>query len=216
MLYDPFPSIEPGTHRLPPLPYAYDALEPIIDAQTMRIHHDQLHKQAVDALNQTELALVAARKNGNYSSIKCLEKDLAFFGSGDILHSIYWTIMTYPNMGGAPDVKFLNWINWSFGGFEAFKAQFSAAAKNVEASGWCILGYNPAFGRLDILQCEKHQDLTLWGIIPILVCDVWEHAYFLQYKSALDTFVDAWWKVVNWKEVQRRFADALNGRLTLY
>ena len=207
--------IKPGAHTLPPLPYAYDALEPVIDAKTLQIHHDKHHKKYVDDLNKTELALVGARNKGDYSSIKCLERDLAFNSSGHILHSIYWTIMTNPDAGGAPGDSFMNWIDWNFGSFNAFKAQFAAAAKNTEASGWGILGYNPAFCRLEILQCEKHQNLTQWGIIPILVCDVWEHAYYLKYQNMRDDYVDSWWRLVNWNEVERRFISAFSGKLAL-
>ena len=204
-----------GTHVLPALPYSYDALEPVIDAETLKIHHDKHHQKYVDDLNKTELALVDARNKNDYSSIKCLERDLAFNGSGHILHSIYWTIMTKPDTGGKPSDNFMQWINWSFGSYDAFKAQFSAATKNVEASGWGILGYNPAFCCLEILQCEKHQDLTQWGTIPLLVCDVWEHAYYLKYQNVRDDYVDAWWRLVDWAEVERRFAEAYCGKLAL-
>lgn len=197
-----------GMHVLPPLPYAYNALEPVIDAETMEIHHDKLHKKYVDELNKTELALVEARKIGDYANIGCLENKLAFNGSGHILHSIYWTIMTKPDSGGQPGKYTTSYINWYFGDFIRFKAQFTAAATTVEASGWCVLGYQPAFGRLEILQCEKHQNLTQWGMIPVLVCDVWEHAYFLKYKNLRDAYIKEWWRLVNWAEVESRFLDA--------
>lgn len=207
--------VKPGGHSLPPLPYSYDALEPVIDAKTLEIHHNKHHKKYVDDLNKTELALAAARDQGDFTSIKCLEDDLAFNGSGHILHSIYWTIMTNPKAGGSPSAMLSNWINWCFGSFNAFKTQFSEAAKNVEGSGWGILGYNPAFCRLEILQCEKHQNLTQWGVIPVLVCDVWEHAYYLKYQNLRDQYVDAWWDLVNWAEVERRFVKAFNGKLPI-
>jgi len=187
----------------------------VIDAKTLEIHHDKHHKKYVDNLNKAELSLVAARNQGDFAYIKYLENELAFNGSGHILHSIYWTIMTHPGSGGLPSEKLLSWINLCFGSFDAFKAQFSAATKSVEASGWGILGYNPAFCRLEILQCEKHQNLTQWGIIPILVCDVWEHAYYLSYQNMRDRYVDAWWSLVNWNEVEHRFAKAYTGKLPI-
>jgi len=211
-----FEPVEPGKHTPPPLPYAYNALEPVIDAKTLTIHHDKHHKKYVDDLNKTELALVTARNTGDYTYIKYLENMLAFNGSGHILHSIYWTIMIAPQASGSPMSTTLSWINWYFGSFDAFKAQFSAATKSVEGSGWGILGYNPAFCRLEILQCEKHQNLTQWGIIPILVCDVWEHAYYLKYQNLRDDYVDAWWSLVNWTEVERRLIHAYQGKLSLY
>ncbi len=210
-----FLPVEPGKHTLPPLPYAYDALEPILDAKIIELHHDIHHKKIVENLNKAELAMVTAREMGDYTYVQHWENQLAFNGSGHILHSIYWTIMTPPQMGGSPGETTLNWINWYFGNFDAFKAQFLAATKKVEGSGWGILGYNPAFGHLEILQCGNFQNLTQWGIIPILVCDVWEHSYYLQYQSKRDDYVDKWWDLVNWNEVERRLICAYHGRLPL-
>ena len=210
-----FAPVEAGMHALPPLPYAYNALEPVIDAETIMIHHDKLHKGIVDALNKTEMALVKARAQSNFDYIKALENDLAFYGSGHILHSVYWTNMTHPGKDESPGHYTLNYINWYFGSFDAFKEQFLAATKNVEGSGWGILGYNPAFMRLEILQCEKFQNLTQWGTIPILVCDVWEHAYFLKYHEANAQYVDAWWRLINWSDVERRLIDAAPARVSI-
>jgi len=207
--------IAPGAHILPPLPYPYNALEPIIDARTMEIHHNDLHKSIVEGLNKTELALVEVRKQGNYDFIKFWENQLAFLGSGHILHSVFWTNMTSPGTGGSPGEYLTNQINQYFGNFSAFKAQFLAATKNVEGSGWGILGYNPAFKHLEILQCEKFQNLTQWGIIPILVCDVWEHAYFLKYFASLDEYVDAWWNLINWSDVKQRLIYAIDAKIPL-
>lgn len=205
--------IPAGKHVLPPLPYPVNALEPIIDAKTLEIHHDKHHKKYVDDLNKAELAMVTARNQNNYQFIKYWENQLAFNGSGHILHSIYWTIMTYPNKGGSPGKFTSGHIDWYFGSFENFKAQFSAAANNVEGSGWCILGYNPAFCRLELLQSEKHQNLTQWGIVPILVCDVWEHAYYLKYQNQRSDYVNGWWQLINWNEVEQRLINAIHGIL---
>ena len=204
-----------GSHTLPPLPYPYDALEPVIDAETMTIHHDRHHKKYVDDLNAAEFALEAARKQGDYRFVKYWENELAFNGSGHILHSVYWTVMTHPDTGRSTGKYTSKYIDWYFGGFDAFKAQFSSAAGAVEGSGWCVLGYNPAFFRLELLQCEKHQNLTQWGIIPILVCDVWEHAYYLKYKNLRADYVEGWWRLVNWIEVEERFIKAAQGLLLL-
>jgi len=204
-----------GAHTLPPLPYPYDALEPVIDSETLKIHHDKHHKKYVDDLNKAELALETARERNDYNFIKYWENELAFNGSGHILHSVYWTIMTRPDTKLSPGNYTSKYIDWYFGGFETFKAQFTAAANAVEGSGWCILGYNPAFSRLELLQCEKHQNLTQWGLIPILVCDVWEHAYYLKYKNQRADYVNAWWRLVNWDEVESRFLKAAQGILPL-
>jgi len=205
----------PGTHELPPLPYPYDAMEPVIDAKTMEIHHDRHHKKYVDDLNKAELALVDVREKKDYDKISFWENQLAFNGSGHILHSIYWTIMAAPGTGGAPGEYTRAHIDWYFGGLDALKEQFTEAAKKVQGSGWAILGYQPAFARLEVLQLEKHQNMTQQGVIPILVCDVWEHAYYLKYQNNRDQFVDAWWTLVNWDEVERRLIDAVGGALPL-
>ena len=208
--------VMPGAHTLPPLPYPYNALEPVIDAKTMEIHHDKLHKGIVDALNKAELALVEVRKQGNYDFIKYWENEIAFLGSGHILHSVFWTNMAHAAGGESPGEYLTNQINQYFGSFSAFKAQFLAATKSVEGSGWGVLGYHPAFRHLEILQCEKFQNLTQWGIIPILVCDVWEHAYFLKYYQAMDQYVDAWWGLINWEDVKKRLIEAMEAKLPLF
>ena len=207
--------IPAGKHTLPPLPYAYDALEPIIDAKTMEIHHDKHHKKYVDDLNAAELLLVKAREQNDWQTISYLEDQLAFNGSGHILHSVYWTNMTRPGTGGKPGKHTLSYLDWYFGGLEPFMAQFSAAATKVSGSGWAILGYSPAFRRLEILQCEKHQNLTQWGTIPLLVCDVWEHAYYLKYQNDRAGYISRWWDLVNWTDVEERFLEAARGRLPL-
>lgn len=205
----------PGTHQLPDLPYDYNALEPVIDEKTMRIHHDKHHKKYVDELNKAELAMVDVRKNDDYKYVAYWENELAFNGSGHILHSIFWTILTHPDKGGKPGKYTKSHIDWYFGGMDKFKANFSAAAAKVQGSGWCILGYNPAFYRLELLQCEKHQNLTQWGIIPILVLDVWEHAYYLKYQNEKDKYIERFWRLVNWDEVENRLIKAAQGHLPI-
>jgi len=207
--------IPPGRHVLPPLPYGYDALEPVIGAKTLRIHHDRHHKAYVDGLNQAEVNLVEAREKQNFYYIKYWENELAFQGSGHILHSIYWTIMAPPGTGGKPGPYTTKLIDCYFGNFTAFKNQFVNAANKVEGSGWGILIWQPAWNHLEILQAEKHQNLTQWGGIPVLVCDVWEHAYYLDYQNERQKYIDAWWNLINWYEVERRLIDAICGRLPL-
>lgn len=210
-----FIMIPPGQHQLPPLPYPYNALEPVISSTTLQIHHDRHHKSYVEGLNKAELKLVEARQNRDFSLIKHWERELAFHGSGHILHSIYWTVMAPIGRGGQPGMHTQNQITRYFGSFPVFKEQFGTAGVDVEASGWAVLVWNPAWGRLEILNAEKHQDLTQWGSIPVLVLDVWEHAYYLDYQNRRKDYVDAWWQVVNWYEVERRLLLAMRGQLSL-
>lgn len=206
--------LPPGGHVLPPLPYPYDALQPYIGATTLRLHHDRHHRSYVEGLNRAELALVAARESGDFSLVKHWERELAFHGSGHILHSIYWTGMT-PHGGGRPVGLLAEEINRAFGNFNAFRAQFTAAGQQVEASGWAILVWQPYWRRLEILTGEKHQDLTQWGGIPVLVLDVWEHAYYLDYQNRRGDYIAAWWNVVNWVDADRRLVAAMTDMTTL-
>ena len=196
-----------GQHTLPPLPYDYDALEPYINKEIMRLHHDQHHKSYVEGLNKAEKEMQQARLSNNYNLIKHWEREAAFHGAGHYLHTIFWNIMS-PHGGGHPSGMLMREINQSFGSFEKFKHHFTEAAKSVEAVGWAILVWSPRSRRLEILQAEKHQNLSQWDVVPILVLDVWEHAYYLQYKNDRKKYVDNWWNIVNWREVERRFHEA--------
>ena len=152
-------------HVLPPLPYDYKALEPHIDEQTMRLHHDKHHQAYVDGLNKAEQKLAEARTNGDYSLVKHWEREVAFHGSGHMLHTIFW-----PNMSPQrrrPAGRTLNEaIRKDFGNYEGFKNHFQAAAVAVEGSGWAILAYQTLTDQLVILGVEKHQDLTQFGCYP--------------------------------------------------
>jgi Fe-Mn family superoxide dismutase len=197
-------------YDLSPLPYEYNALEPYIDEQTLRLHHDKHHKAYVDGLNNAEAKLAEAREKGDFALIKHWARELAFHGSGHVLHSLYWATMAPPAKGGGgkPEKELLRQIESDFGSYEAFAKQFGAAAMAVEGSGWAILVLSPLGRKLEILTAEKHQDLTQWGAIPILTVDVWEHAYYLKYQNRRLDYVTAWWNVVNWNEVSNRLSAA--------
>lgn len=192
-----------GECMLPPLPYSYDALEPFIDKQTLTIHHDKHHAGYVKKFNKAMKELEKTRTSGDLGLIKHWSREFAFNGSGHVLHSLYWGNMS-PN-GGNPKGELLKAINKSFGSYELFKKQFIAATGAVEASGWGILGYEPYRGYLVVLQAEKHQDLTIWGTIPLMVCDVWEHAYYLSYQNKRKDYVKNFFKIINWDEVGKRY-----------
>ena len=211
----PQPMVQPGQHKLVPLPYPYNALEPVISSDTVRLHHDTLQQKYVDGLNTAELKLVDARINNNFDLIKYWENELAFNGSGDILHSIYWAVMTSVGRGGQPGIETTNQLINYFGSFNAYKEQFTNAANKIEGSSWAILTWQPTWHRLEILQAEKHQNQTQWSGIPILALDVWEHAYYLDYKTKRDEYIDKWWQLVNWYEVEKRLGAAMNGNVSL-
>ncbi len=199
----------PGTHELPPLPYAYDALDSVIDEQTMRLHHDKHHAGYVKGLNKTELKIAEAQKNGDFSAIKHLERDLAFHGSGHILHTIFWQNLS-PDGGGTPSGDLAKAINAEFGSFETFKSHLISATNAVEGSGWGVFAFSVAMQKLVILQAEKHQNLTQWGAVPLLVIDVWEHAYYLKYQNRRSEFVSNIFEIINWKDVEKKFTEIVS------
>lgn len=192
------------THELPPLPYAYNALEPHIDEQTMHLHHDKHHLAYVNGLNNAEAKLVEARQKNDYALVKHWEREAAFHGAGHFLHWIFWENMG-PNCGGKPDGILLSAINGRFGSYENFLSHFKAAGAAVEGSGWVLLVRNNMTKALDILTAEKHQNLSQWVTTPLLVCDVWEHAYYLKYQNNRGAYIDAFTNVINWRDVARRF-----------
>jgi len=194
-------------HELPALPYDYNALEPHYDEQTVRLHHDIHHQGYVNGLNNALDKIAEAREKGDFALIKHWERELAFHGSGHYLHSIFWTNMS-PNGGGEPTGAIAEQINKDFGNFEAFKKQMSAATVAVEGSGWGVLAWDRTAKQLVVLQAEKHQDLTIWGAVPLYVMDAWEHAYYLKYQNKRAAFVEALWNVTNWDDINKRLADA--------
>ena len=196
-----------GGHRLPPLPYPYNALQPHIDETTMRIHHDKHHQSYVDGLNKAELKLEEARKTGNFELVKHWERELAFHGAGHYLHTLFWNTMN-PKGGGAPKGELAQQIKKDFGSFDRFKKHFSEAADKVEGGGWAILVWSPRSHRLEILQAEKHQNLSQWDVVPLLPLDVWEHSYYLKHQNNRKAYINDWWNVVYWPEAEERFRQA--------
>ena len=197
-----------GEHKLPDLPYPYDALEPHVDKQTMRLHHQKHHGGAVRGLNRTEQALGELSKKGDFSDSRELCRALAYYGSSHVLHSIFWTNMK-PKGGGPPEGELAKGLEHDFGSLKAFKGLFLAASDSAPASGWGMLAYHPAFDRLLVLQVEDHEKLTLWGAVPLLVCDVWEHAYYLKYQNRRKEWTSTFLQhLVNWENVGQRLAAA--------
>lgn len=192
-------------YQLPELPYPYNSLEPYYDEATVRLHHDAHHKAYVDGLNNAEEKISQAREKGEFSLIKHWERELAFHGSGHILHSLFWQNMCPGGKALTPG-DLAERVNQDFGSLENYKKQFSAAAIAVEGSGWALLVWSPFLEKLEILSAEKHQNLTQWGVVPLLTIDVWEHAYYLKYQNKRAAWIEAWWNLVNWQDVEQRFS----------
>ncbi len=186
-----------GEYALPPLPYAYDALEPSIDAETMRLHHDIHFNGYKKGLNAALAKLKEFREAGDYPQISYWENSLAFNGAGYNLHTVFFAGMA-PAGTDKPSAAFEKQISTHFGSMDAFKGQFSEAAAKVQGSGWAILGWQPMGNQLVILQAEKHQNWSMWNVIPIMALDVWEHAYYLKYQNRRGDYIKNWWDVVNW------------------
>jgi Fe-Mn family superoxide dismutase len=193
-------------YTLPKLPYAYDALEPFIDKETVTLHHDKHHAAYVAGFNATLKKLAEAREKGDYSAVKTLERDLAFHGAGAVLHSLYWEGLCPKAESKEPTGgKFLDRVKVDFGGLDKLKAEMGAAAKTVEGSGWAVLAWDAVGKQLLVTQVENHQKLVVPGYVPLYVIDVWEHAYYLRYQNRRAEYVDGIWNIVNWAAVEKKF-----------
>jgi len=189
-----------------PLPYANNFLEPYMDEETMHLHYTFHHGGAMKAANKDMEMIRKAMDTNNFETVDYYTKKLAYHFSSHVLHSIFWTNLT--NKKTTPTGTLLTEIEKSFGSFDKLKAYIAQTSKNVDGGGWGILGYQPYADRLTILQCENHEKLTQWGVVPILVIDVWEHAYYLKYKNKRNDFVDALFNIINWDNVAERLETA--------
>jgi Fe-Mn family superoxide dismutase len=196
-------------HELPKLSYPYDALEPHIDARTMEIHHTKHHQTYVNGLNTAlEKAPELQKKSledlleGINSVPEAIRTAVRNHGGGHANHSLFWRIMG-PKKGGEPRGKLADALKSAFGGFDKFKEQFTAAATTRFGSGWAWLVQ--AGGKLEITSTANQDSPLMDGKTPILGLDVWEHAYYLKYQNRRPDYISAWWNVVNWDEVGRRF-----------
>ena len=195
-----------GKYEAAPLPYAFDALEPVVDARTVELHYNNHHKPAAAAANRAEEALAKAREAGDFGQVTLHERTLAYQLSSHILHTLYWA--TLSGKGGEPKGALAKTIDAQYGSFAKFKAQLAAATIAIEASGWGLVGYHPATKKLMILQVENHQKLTAWGLVPIAVLDVFEHAYYLKYQNKRPDYVNALFSIVNWDNIAERLGTA--------
>ena len=197
-------------YELPPLPYPYDSLEPHIDKATLEFHHDKHHKAYVDGLNGALAKLDEARKSGDMALVQHYERLVGFHGAGHQNHVQYWENMAPAGKGGGgePTGALAEQIKKDFGSFENFKKELTAATVSVEASGWGLLAWEPLGKRLITLALMNHQNSSFVGAAPLLICDAWEHAYYLKYQNRRADYVTAWWNLVNWENVAKRFAVA--------
>lgn len=197
-------------YKLPGLPYSCKALEPHMSEEVLKLHHDKHHAAYVNSANALVDKMIDARKNNADLDFKSVLKSLSFNVAGHILHEIFWKIMISPAEAEAKagkDSEIMEAINNEFGSFERFKKEFAETAKSVEGSGWALLTRHPEHGNLNIIQIEKH-NVNLYPEQKILLClDVWEHAYYLDYKNDRGKFVESWWNIVNWEEVNNRFIN---------
>ncbi|WP_226366836.1 superoxide dismutase [Pseudonocardia sp. ICBG162] len=194
-------------YTLPDLPYDYSALAPHIAPEIMELHHSKHHNTYVQGLNTTLDKLADARDKNDFGAVVGLEKTLAFNLGGHVNHSAFWNNLS-PDGGDKPTGDLATAIDADFGSFDGFQAHFTAAATTIQGSGWAILGYDQLGGRLLIHQLYDQQSQLPAGQTPIVLLDMWEHAFYLQYKNVKPDYVKAWWNVVNWADAAERFAAA--------
>ncbi|MFZ5365369.1 MAG: superoxide dismutase [Patescibacteria group bacterium] len=191
-------------YNLPDLPYGYADLAPYISEEQLKIHHTKHHQGYVNAANKIFNMLAEARKSGSELDVKATLKELSFNVAGHLLHSLFWTKMAPQGAGGEPG-DLGKALAEEFGSVERFKDEFSLAAVSAEGSGWAVLTYDPLVKKLMITQIEKH-NVNLVPSLPVLMAlDVWEHAYYLDYKNERAKFVEAFWNIVNWHGINERF-----------
>jgi len=194
-------------YTLPDLPYDYGALAPHIAPEIMELHHSKHHNTYVTALNQTLDKLADARGSGDYGSIVGLEKTLAFNLGGHVNHSIFWTNLS-PEGGDKPVGELGAALDEHFGSFDAFRAHFTAAATTIQGSGWAVLAWDQLGARLLVHQLYDQQSQLPAGQTPVVMLDMWEHAFYLQYRNVKPDYVAAWWNVVDWADAAARFSRA--------
>ena len=204
-----------GKYTLPEMPYAYDALEPHIDAQTMEIHHTKHHQKYTDGMNGALEKLSPELQEKDIqeilSNINQVPDDIKgainFNGGGYDNHKLFWNSMKQ-NGGGEPTGAIADAINDSFGSFTEFKELFSSKTAPIQGSGWGWLVYNPNSSKVEYKAMSNQTSPRTEGLVPLLGLDVWEHAYYLKYQNKRPDYIAAWWNVINWDEVNDRFSKA--------
>ncbi|MFZ4895158.1 superoxide dismutase [Plantibacter sp. Mn2098] len=196
-----------AVYTLPELPYDYSSLEPHISAAITELHHDKHHAAYVAGANTALDKLAEARDTNDFANVNKLEKDLAFNLGGHVNHTIWWNNLS-PDGGDKPTGELEAAVDEYFGNFDKFQAHFTAAALGVQGSGWAALTWDTLGQRINIQQFFDQQGNFPAGTVPLLLLDVWEHAYYLDYKNVRADYVKAFWNIVNWADVQARFEAA--------
>ena len=199
-----------STYVLPELTYDYAALEPHISATIMELHHSKHHAAYVAGANTALDKLSEARDAGDFANINRLQKDLAFHLGGHTNHSIFWKNLT-PDSQERPDGELAAAIDEFFGNFDKFQAHYNAAALGLQGSGWAFLAWDGVGQRLIIEQLYDQQGNVPVATVPLLMIDMWEHAFYLDYKNVKGDYVKAFWNIVNWSDVAKRFDAARAG-----
>jgi Fe-Mn family superoxide dismutase len=199
---------------LPDLSYDYGALEPNISGKIMELHHDKHHLAYVNGANSALDALAEAREKNDLTMVNKFQKDLAFNLAGHVNHTVFWKNMS-PEGGDKPTGDLAAAIDEFFGSFDAFRAHFTASALGIQGSGWSILVWDILGQKLIIEQLYDHQGNLSVGSIPLLMLDMWEHAFYLDYQNVKPEYVKAFWNIVNWADVQARFLEASKNSSTL-
>ena len=194
-------------YELPKLPYELNALEPIISKEIMELHWSKHHQAYVNNLNAALEKYEAAEKKGDLAAMIALEPAIRFNGGGHLNHSIFWTNLA-PVGGSLPTGELLRAIERDFGSLDSLIAEFSTKAAAVQGSGWGWLGYNKEKNRVVVVTTSNQDPLATQGLIPLLGIDVWEHAYYLDYKNVRPKYLENIWKVVNWANVAERYKAA--------
>lgn len=195
-------------YRLPDLGYDFNALEPVISAEIMELHYTKHHKAYVTNLNTALEKYHEAESKNDVPAMISLQSAIKFNGGGHINHTIFWTLLTAPGKSQGPTGELEKVIQRDFGSLDNLKEKLNTATIAIQGSGWGWLGLNKGTKRLEIATCANQDPLSTQGLIPLLGIDVWEHAYYLQYKNVRADYVKAIWQIFDWKNIQERFAKA--------
>lgn len=196
--------------KLPDLPYDFNALEPVIAAEIMQLHYSKHHNAYVTNLNAAIEKYHDAENKGDLATMIAMQQAIKFNGGGHVNHSIFWTNLAPTSKGGGtpPSGELAKALEQQYGSVESFIEKFSAKTVAIQGSGWGWLGYCKSSGKLRMSMCANQDPLSTHELVPLLGIDVWEHAYYLQYKNVRAEYVKNIWKIVNWKNVEERFLAA--------